>query len=204
MFHKDIRAALVATTAVALSLSTIYARQQPAPAGAGQQGAPAGAAQEGAPAGAGQQGAPAGAQPPVHHPPERAGWRRPRRSTRRSGTARPRRSHRLPADLRWRQHEGLGRRPCLLARRERQPHRPDDRRESPQGEHVRHLARRRAGRLRAEARIPDERDEQRHPVPQHPAAAGHDHGSESQQTVAGNGCSRATRPTSTSPTSSPA
>ena len=63
MFHKDIRAALVATTAVALSLSTIYARQQPAPGGAGQQGAPAGAAQQGAPAGAGQQAAPAGAQP---------------------------------------------------------------------------------------------------------------------------------------------
>ena len=63
MFHKDIRAALVATTAVALSLSTIYARQQPAPGGAGQQGAPAGAGQQGAPTGAGQQTAPAGAQP---------------------------------------------------------------------------------------------------------------------------------------------
>src|SRR3954468_5291471 len=59
MFHKDIRAALVATTAVALSLSTTYARQQPAPTGAGQQGAPTGAAQQGAPAGAQPAGTPA-------------------------------------------------------------------------------------------------------------------------------------------------
>ena len=68
MFHKDVRAALVATAAVALSLVSVYARQQPAPSGPGQQAAPAGAQPPATPAagarggGAGR-GGPRGAAP---------------------------------------------------------------------------------------------------------------------------------------------
>ena len=44
--------------------------------------------------------------------------------------------------------------------------------ERAEGELVRHLARRRTGGLRAESGIPDELDQQRHPVPQPAPAAG--------------------------------
>ncbi|MEN3339317.1 MAG: hypothetical protein V7647_2993 [Acidobacteriota bacterium] len=74
MFHRDTRAALVAFIAVALSIGDLYARQQPAPPGAGQPATPApqGAGAPPAPgarAGGPGRGGPRGAAPldPADH-----------------------------------------------------------------------------------------------------------------------------------------
>ena len=53
---------------------------------------------------------------------------------------------------------------------ERRADRPEHDRESGQAEHLPHLARRRAEGLRAEGRVPAQRDQQRHPDPQRAAA----------------------------------
>ena len=87
-------------------------------------------------------------------------WRRslPGNRARRCGGVR--------ADFRWKDAGRLGRRPDVLARRERRDRRRDDRGESRQGQQLPHLARRNSQGLRAQGRIPPERHQQRHPVPQ--------------------------------------
>ena len=70
------------------------------------------------------------------------------------------------ADLRRQDARGLGRRPDLLARREWRHCRRDHGGEAGQGQHVPDMARRRRAGLRVEGRLPAQRREQRHPVPQ--------------------------------------
>ena len=174
MFHKDVRAVLVATTS-----SRERSTWSAIVTNAGS------ACHHGALCAAGsprRERRPASDPLPANSPRQAAA--RARRPARR-GAAQPRRSHRLRVRSSTATMKNWDGDPAVLAGRERRARRHDDGGESAQGEHVRHLARRRAGRLRAEARIPHERDQQRHPVPQHAAAQGADHGPNPDATIAG-------------------